>query len=56
MTISMEIQDELLMGVERSEDLLGDVGLLGSVAKLAEADAGLISGFFRMYKFRTVFQ
>lgn len=28
MTISMELLDELLTGVERPEDLLGDAGLL----------------------------
>lgn len=27
MTISIEVLDELLMGVERPEDLLGDTGL-----------------------------
>ena len=32
MTISKELLDELLSGVERPEDLLGDKGLMGVVA------------------------
>lgn len=34
----------------------GSHNFWGSVAKLAEVDAGLISGFFKMYKFQNIFQ
>ena len=33
MTISKELLDELLSGVERPEDLLGDKGLMDVVAR-----------------------
>lgn len=38
MTISKEIPDELLKGVERPEDLLGDAGLMSPVLGVGEPD------------------
>ncbi len=49
MTISKELLDELLKGVERPEDLLGESGLMKELKiKLAHgADAGVGSGWGR---------
>ena len=40
MTISKELLDELLSGVERPEDLLGDKGLMKEGSSWAECKIG----------------
>ena len=48
MTISKELLDELLSGVERPEDLLGDKGLMKELkVRLMERMLGVIVALFR---------
>ena len=44
MTISKELLDELLSGVERPEDLLGDKGLIEGIARIGQIDRMLGGG------------